>query len=122
LGPEPLAVRGYGGLVLGRLTEQASTICGLDESMLLVRDRDDPDRAIAVAGHNLAEERLGERLEWRRGSSGRALATGPPILLEDYFPSEAPLEERSACFARTELAVPIPRAGGAAATFAAPHS
>jgi HD domain/GAF domain len=111
----PLAARGYGGLVLERLTEQASTICGLDRSMLIVRDREDPERVIAVAGHNVEHERLGERREWRGGGAGRVLATGRAILVEDYRGPGEGSARRPRRFARTELAVPIPRPGAAPA-------
>jgi hypothetical protein len=57
-----LRTDGYGSILLSRLVVQACRVLGVEKACLLVADGDDPRRMIAVVGHGMDEDVIGERV------------------------------------------------------------
>jgi hypothetical protein len=84
LAPEPASHGAYGGLVLERLAKQICRIAGVQWSCIFVREPSDPRSMIAAAGHGMPWDFLGTRFGSDEGQIGRVLATGAPLLVEEY--------------------------------------
>jgi GAF domain-containing protein len=84
VGPRSFADSGYGGLVLERLARHTCRIAGVDWSCLFVRDERDPRLAIAAAGHGVPWDLIGTRIGADEGVVGQVLASGEPVVLDDY--------------------------------------
>ncbi|MDQ3935283.1 MAG: HD domain-containing protein [Actinomycetota bacterium] len=78
--------------MLERLAKQICRIAGVEISCIFVRDRRDPRLVISAAGHGLPWELLGSRFGADEGPVGDVLASGAPMLTEDFNELIAPLE------------------------------
>jgi hypothetical protein len=86
---------GYAALVLERLAKQICRIAGVELSCIFVRDRRDPRLVIAAAGHGLPWDAVGCRFGTDEGPIGEVLATGQPMLSDDFAALVSPLEAPS---------------------------
>ena len=82
----------YAALVLERLAKQICRIAGVEVSCIFVRDRRDPRLVIAAAGHGLGWDAVGCRFGADEGLVGEVLATGEPMLGDDFDEMVSPLE------------------------------
>jgi hypothetical protein len=88
----PARESGYAALVLERLAKQICRIAGVEVSCIFVRDRRDPRLVIAAAAHGLPWDALGCRFGTDESEVGQVLATGEPILTDDFAEFVSPLE------------------------------
>jgi hypothetical protein len=102
----PAPESGYAALVLERLAKQVCRIAGVDLSCILVRDRRDPRLVISAAAHGLPWDAIGCRFGADEGPLGELLATGSPILSDDFAGLVSPIEapEANGC---SGAAVPV---------------
>jgi hypothetical protein len=96
----------YAPLVLERLAKQICRVAAVELSCIFVRDRRDPRLVIAAAAHGLSWDTLGCRFGADEGPIGEVLATGAPMLSDDFAHLVSPLEagEGLGCSA---VAVPV---------------
>lgn len=73
---ESVIGRGYANIVLDRLARHVCDVVDADGTSILLRDRNRPDTAIAVAGCGLYEEIVGNRVDAWKGVTGEILAVG----------------------------------------------
>jgi HD domain/GAF domain len=88
----PASDAAYAPLVLERLAKQICRIAGVELSCIFVRDRRDPRLVIAAAGHGLPWDAVGCRFGTDEGPVGEVLATGQPMLSDDFAALVSPLE------------------------------
>jgi HD-GYP domain-containing protein (c-di-GMP phosphodiesterase class II) len=78
-----LRTSGYTSVVLDRLAMQVRRILAADQSLILLRDRSDPDFGFAVAGEGVERQLIGERMRLSDLDIGSVVSSGEPILLEE---------------------------------------
>jgi hypothetical protein len=83
---------GYAALVLERLAKQICRIAGVEISCIFVRDRRDPRQLISAAAHGLPWDTIGCRIATDECAVGQVLATGEPILTDDFAALVGPLD------------------------------
>ena len=88
----PARESGYAALVLERLAKQICRIAGVEVSCIFVRDRRNPQLLISAAAHGLSWDALGCRFGTDESLVGRVLATGEPLLSDDFAELVSPLE------------------------------
>jgi hypothetical protein len=88
----PTRDSGYAALVLERLAKQICRIAGVEISCIFVRDRRDPRLLISAAAHGLSWDAVGCRFGIDECAVGQVLATGAPLLTDDFAEMVAPLE------------------------------
>jgi hypothetical protein len=88
----PARESGYAALVLERLAKQICRIAGVELSCIFVRDRRDPRQIISAAAHGLPWDALGCRFGTDECAVGQVLATGEPLLTEDFADLVRPLD------------------------------
>ena len=88
----PARESGYAALVLERLAKQICRIAGVEVSCIFVRDRRDPRLLISAACHGLPWDSLGCRFGADETAVGHVLATGEPMLTQDFAEFVHPLE------------------------------
>ena len=88
----PARESGYAALVLERLAKQICRIAGVEISCIVVRDRRDPRQLISAAAHGLPWDALGCRFATDECEVGQVLASGAPLLTDDFAELVQPLE------------------------------
>ena len=88
----PARESGYAALVLDRLAKQICRIAGVEISCIFVRDRRDPRLLISAAAHGLSWDALGCRFGTDECAVGEVLATGAPMLTDDFAALVRPLD------------------------------
>ena len=73
---------GYTSVVLDRLAMHVRRILAADQSLILLRDRGDPEFGFAVAGEGIESQLIGERIRLSELAIGTAVSRGEPVLLE----------------------------------------
>jgi hypothetical protein len=97
----------HAGSVMDRLAEHACRALGLERSIVMARDLDDPAKMKVIAGHGIPPALFGTRWPIDQGMGGRVLASGKPLLVEDYQRLPQPLEHPTAADAHAGAAVPM---------------
>ena len=75
---------GYTSVVLDRLAMHVRRILAADQSLILLRDRCDPNFGFAVAGEGVERNLIGERIRLSDLAIGRVVDSGEPALLEQH--------------------------------------
>jgi HD domain-containing protein/GAF domain-containing protein len=97
---------GHADTVLESLTRQACEILGVERSMALLRDPDDPRSSTVVAAHGVTDF-VGRRFGIDEGMVGEAIITGEPVIAPDYPQFRRALRVPEAGDVHAGAAVPI---------------
>ena len=73
---------GRADAVLGGLPRRACEILGVEKSIVVVQDVDDPRSSSVVAGHGVPEGLLGARFGIDEGMFGEVMLSGSPVLVD----------------------------------------